>query len=430
MKAIVTKSRLCGTAMVPGSKSHTIRSVILAVMAEGESIIHNPLTSLDGKSALAAAAMFGAETKDLGDTWVIQGTAGKPSVPYNYVDCGNSGSVAYFAAPLAALCDGYTYLTGDAQIRRRPIDEVVHAINELGGTAEHAIPGTSSCPIVIKGKMKGGAAHFSGKLSQFVSGILMAAPLLENDTEILIKDPKEIPYLQITNDWLYKFGAEYECADDYTAYKVKGRQKYIALETTIASDWSAVAFPLVAAIITGSELVIEGVDFNDTQGDKHVVDELLRMGASLEKDVEGHCLIVHEGNTLVSDITIDLKNIPDSLPAMCIAASYAKGNTVFTGLEAVRLKETDRVAVMCEELAKVGVRAECTEDTMTVYGGSLIHGALTDSHDDHRVAMAMMICGLGCEGEMEVHGAECAAVSFPNFFEVMRKIGMNCTLSA
>lgn len=428
MKAIIKKSCLSGTAIVPGSKSHTIRAVLLAALAEGKSTIHNPLTSLDGKSALAAAASLGADVSDHGDTWVIRGTAGKPCVPANYLDCGNSGSTAYFAAPIAALAEGYTYLTGDEQIRRRPIDEVVSAINELGGSAEFAIPGSGACPVVIHGTMKGGTAHFSGRLSQFVSGILMTAPLLEGDTEVIVKDPRETPYLEISHDWIRKFGGEISYTDDYRHYTIKGRQKYTALETSIPSDWSAAAFPLTAAVITNSELVIEGVDFNDCQGDKMVVEYLTAMGADVEKDEAGHRLIIHPCGQLKSGIIIDLKNTPDALPAMCIAAAFAKENTVFTGLGAVRLKETDRVAVMSEELAKIGVRTESTEDTMTVYGGCDIHGGEAESHDDHRVAMAMMIAGLAAEEGMIVNDAECAAVSFPNFFEVMKNAGMNCEL--
>lgn len=134
----------------------------------------------------------------------------KKAVPDNYLDCGNSGSVAYFATPMAALVDGYTFVTGDAQIRRRPIDETLSAIRELGGFAEPSRPGSTSCPAVIHGIMKGGTAHFDGKLSQIVSGIMMAAPLLESDTDIVIRNPKEKPYLDITLDWMARYGVPLE----------------------------------------------------------------------------------------------------------------------------------------------------------------------------------------------------------------------------
>ncbi len=423
MNMTVSRSCLHGSVCVPGSKSHTIRAVLLAAMAEGTTVIHNPLPSLDGKSALAAAETFGARTSIDGNTWTVEGRGRDLAVPRNYLDCGNSGSVAYFATPMAALVDGYTFVTGDAQIRRRPIHETVLAINELGGFAAHSIPGSDSCPVVVHGVMKGGQAHFGGKLSQIISGFMMAAPLLEQDTELLIEDIRETPYLQITIDWMKRFGVELEHAEDFSSFQIRGKRFYRALETTIPSDWSAVAFPLIAGLITDSELVIDAVDFNDSQGDKAVVDHLIAMGADLTKDVEGHRLLVRGGRKLRSGLTIDMKNIPDALPALSVAAAYAEGDTTFTGLAHVRLKETDRVAVMKEELEKIGVTVEIGPDSMVVHGGCRMHAAQVESHDDHRVAMAMLVCGLGIDGETVINGAECAAVSFPSFFEVMEKAG-------
>ena len=189
MIAQSTPHKLSGHAVVPGSKSHTIRAVLLATLAEGCSVIHNPLLSLDGRSALAAARQFGATVQEDDGCWVVDGCGGKLTVPGNYLDCGNSGSVAYFATPIAALVDGYTFVTGDAQILRRPIDETLSAIRELGGFAEPSRPGSTSCPAVIHGVMRGGTAHFDGKLSQIVSGIMMAAPLLKSDTDLVIRNP-------------------------------------------------------------------------------------------------------------------------------------------------------------------------------------------------------------------------------------------------
>ena len=329
--------------------------------------------------------------------------------------------MAYFATPIAALVDGYTFVTGDAQILRRPIDETLSAIRELGGFAEPSRPGSTSCPAVIHGVMRGGTAHFDGKLSQIVSGIMMAAPLLKSDTDIVIRNPKEKPYLDITLDWMARFGVVLENNDDYTHFHIRGGQKYRGLETTISGDWSGVAFPLVAGIITGSEIVIDAVNFSDSQGDKAVVDVLIQMGAALQKDIPGSRLLVHSGSRL-HGVEINMNDIPDALPALSVAAAFAEGTTHFTGLEHVRLKETDRVAVMAQELQRMGIRTEIGSDNMTVYGGT-VHGAEVDSHGDHRVAMALLVSGLAADGCVTVKDAECAAVSFPNFFEVMNGLG-------
>lgn len=423
MIAKAVPKSLKGHVMVPGSKSQTIRAILLAVMAEGTSRIQNPLPSLDCKSALKAAKLFGAKTREEEGVWIVEGVGKALKVPDNYLDCGNSGSVAYFATPMAALTEGYTFVTGDAQIRRRPIDETLRGIRQLGGEAFPSRPGSPSCPVIVRGKMRGGTARFEGKLSQVVSGIMMTAPLLEGDTEIFIKNPKEKPYLQLTLDWMLRYGICVENQEEYSHFIIKGGQSYHRADSVVASDWSGVAFPLVAGVITNSEIVIDAVDFQDSQGDKAVVDCLIRMGADLVKDQKGHRLLIHGGKTLTSGIVIDMRDIPDSLPALSVAAAFARGDTRFIGLEHVRLKETDRVAVMEQELRKMGADIETGPDSMIVHGGKRLNGTRVQSYGDHRVAMALTVCGLGALGETFVEEAECASVSFPDFFKVMNGLG-------
>ena len=427
MKAISRKSALRGRAIVPGSKSHTIRAVLLAAMSEGTSVIQNPLPSQDGKSALEAAAVFGSKVTVDGETWIIGGKGKKLQLPENYLECGNSGSVSAFAAPMAGLIDGYTFVTGDAQIRRRPIRPIVDAINALGGTAFHTHKGSIACPFVVGGVMKGGQVHFDGKLSQMVSGIMMTAPLLEKDTEIFVETPREKPYLDITLEWVKRHGVTIENSNDYKYFRIKGNQAYKPCDTTIASDWSGVAFPVVAGIVTDSEIIVDALDFNDSQGDKAVIDYLIAMGADIIKDFENNRLIVKGGRSYTSGITVDLSDTPDSLPALSVAAAYATGKTVFTGLAAVRLKETDRVAVMESELKKMGANVETGEDYMIVSGGRQLKGAEVESHHDHRIAMAMMVCGLFAKGDTIVNDAESCIVSFPTFFDMMKGLGADIT---
>lgn len=424
MKIKTKKSSLKGRAVIPGSKSHTIRGVLLGTVASGKTILHYPLTSLDCRSSLAVARAFGAEVTETEDTWVIEGTGGRLRVPDNCVDCGNSGSTTYFTASMAALADGYTVVTGDEQIRRRPIQTILDQICRLGGEAWTTRPGVDACPIVVHGRMKGGRAVYNKSLSQFVSSILLVAPLLESDTEIINENPLEKPYLQITLDWISRFGGRVEeWKDDYSYFKIKGGQSYRGGEFYIPADWSAVAFPLVAGVVTPSEIEIAGVDFSDSQGDKAVVDVLVRMGADIKKDVAGHRLVVHGGKPLKGGVEIDLTDIPDSLPALAVAAAYADEDTTFTGLSHIRMKETDRVAVMEQELKKAGACLETGADYMIVRGGHRLTGAAVESHDDHRVAMALAVCGLYAEGEMVVNDSQCAAVSFPGFVPMMKRLG-------
>jgi len=431
MIAYSHKGTVSGTLTVPGSKSHTIRAVMLGALAEGTSVIHNPLPSKDGLASLYAARTFGAEVTvdEANNTWTVRGLGGRPKAPAGVIDTLNSGTTTSFALGVGGLVEGYVVITGDEQICRRPWGAQARAMQELGAFCLHTRPGSECPPIVVGGPMKGGVCHLNGFSSQHISGILLPSPMLDEgcDVEIRVEKPLEQPYLQMTIDWMRRYGAEVEVAPDYRLFRVKGGQKYVAQESTIPSDWSGVAFPLVAAVCTPSELVISGVDFDDSQGDKAVVDILIDMGADITKDREGGRLVIRGGKPL-HGTTVDMDKIPDSLPALSVAAAYAQGDTLFTNLAHVRVKESDRVAVMQEVLGKCGADIDITADSMTVHGGRPLHGASVPSYGDHRIAMAMSVCGLMCEGEMEIADAECASVSFPQFYETMNKAGAGFTV--
>jgi 3-phosphoshikimate 1-carboxyvinyltransferase len=272
---------------------------------------------------------------------------------------------------------------------------------------------------VVQGKITGGEVAISGFNSQFVSALLLACPLARNDTIIRVENPLEKPYIQMTIDWMKRCGVHLaENSGDYTYFKVRGGQHYQAFDAAIPADWSGAAFPLVAAVCTPSALVISGLDFSDAQGDKAVVDMLIALGADITKEPEKTRLIVRGGKPLQSGISIDLTDTPDALPALSVAAAYAQGSTVFTGLAHIRVKETDRVAVMEEELSKLGVEVQTTADTMTISGGNPLRGTILNSHGDHRVAMALAAAGLFAQGQTRIQDTACVSVSFPNFFDL------------
>ena len=431
MYAYSHKGTVSGTVIVPGSKSHTIRAVMLGLLAEGTSVIHNPLPSKDGLAAVYAARTLGAKVTidEAANTWTVCGIGGRPKAPAGVIDTLNSGTTTSFVLGIGGLVEGYVVITGDEQICRRPWGAQARAMQELGAFCMHTRPGNECPPIVVGGPMKGGVCHLNGFSSQHISGILLSSPMLDAgcDVEIQVEKPLETPYIQMTIDWMRRYGAELEYSDDYRRFVIKGGQKYLAQESIIPSDWSGVAFPLVAAVCTPSELVISGVNFDDSQGDKAVVDILIGMGADITKDRENARLVIRGGKPL-HGTTVDMDKIPDSLPALSVAAAYAQGDTLFTNLAHVRVKESDRVAVMQEVLGKCGANIDITSDSMTVHGGAPLHGASVPSYGDHRIAMAMAVCGLMCDGEMEIADAECASVSFPHFYETMNKAGAGFTL--
>lgn len=422
MNVQVKPGPLKGKIQVPGSKSHTIRSVLLATLAQGQTCIENPLASGDGLSALRAARAFGAIVDQSQQRWVVQGRGGNLLVPQDVVDTQNSGTTTCLFTSVAALVDGYTVITGDEQIRRRPILGLVEALNTLGATAFLTRPKQSCPPVVVKGLLQGGEVSIEGKNSQYVSSLLLSAPLAKRTTVIHVHNALEKPYVQLTLDWMKRLGVEVENPEQYTRFTIEGGQSYHGGNFLIPSDWSAVAFPLVAAAITNSDLVLTGLDFADSQGDKRIVEILTSFRANIQRQGEGELRII--GNApLQGGLTIDLSDIPDALPALAVLATQAEGQTVFTNLEHVRQKETDRVSEMTHKLNALGCNLRMEKDCLIVEGPTRIQPGIVSSSDDHRIAMALVVAGLAAEGEIVVTDAQCADVSFPGFFSKLVECG-------
>jgi len=403
----------------------------MGLLAEGTSVIHNPLPGNDGLSACRAAEVLGASVLRNDGIWTVAGKGGRLDPPEHIIDTGNSGTTTSFVTGLCSLVNGYAVITGDEQIRRRPVRPELDALRSLGAFCLITRPGSDCPPVVVGGHLHGGTCRLPGYNSQHVSGVLVPGALIPAGEEIRIEvdDPRESSYIQMTIDWMKKYGVTARASEDCRSYRVCGGQTYRACETWVSGDWSGVAFPLVAAVCTDSTVVIRGLDFDDPQGDKRIVEILISMGADIVKNLPDHSLVIRGGKRLAGNIRIDMNDIPDALPALAVAAAYACGETEFTTLAHVRVKESDRVAVMCGELTKCGADIEITSDTMTVHGGHPLHGALIDSHGDHRVAMAMTVCGLFADGQMRIQNAECASVSFPGVYEVMKSAGADITLN-
>ncbi len=417
----VEKSHLHGEVRIPASKSHTIRAVAIGSLAHGRSRILNPLDSSDSRSAVATYQAFGADISALHTPhsaleWLVEG--GTPKTPENVIDVGNSGTTLYIAMGTAALVDGYTVFTGDHQIRRRPAQALLDAISLLGATAV-STRRNGQPPLVIEGPMHGGHTFVDGsKTSQYATSLLINCPLAEKDTEITVSHPCELPYIEMTLSWLDEQGIRYE-RQDCERFLVHGGQKYRPFEKSIPGDFSSATFFLCAAAITGSELVLLGLDMNDSQGDKAVVNMLTEMGSEVEQLPQG---IRIKGGQLRGGCEFDLSDTPDALPAMAVTACFADGVTRLVNVAQARLKETDRIRVMAEELAKMGGRVKELPDGLEITG-SRLHGAQVCGHDDHRVVMALAVAGLACEGTTEIDTAEAVSITFPSFVDLMRSAG-------
>ena len=454
MIVIANKSNLSGHIRVPGSKSHTIRALLLATLAEGTSHIKNPLASADCISTFKAIPLLGATAETSADDiaksseWIVHGAGKSAHLPSDVVNVGDSGSLLYFLSPIAATFEGWSVFTGDESIRKRPVTHVVDALRQLGAEAYITRPDAESCPMIIRGPISSAnEVTTDGRLSQYVSGMMMAATRLSGTLHIHLTDPKETPYLTMTRKWLESLGANVRMSDDFKEIEVDGGLEIKAFDRTIPSDWEAVAFPLIAALITSSDIVIDGVDGTGTQGDDAIVAVLQSVGADIEWNKEAETLHVRglskarNGSGYLTteklpsgELRVNLAGFPDAVCALAVIACFIEGKTVLEDLGVCRKKETDRIAVLHKELAKLGAVVEEGEDFLVIHGhcpvkadGSVneaftLHGAEVESYDDHRVAMALSCAGLALGG-LRVKDAECCAVSFPNFFGVMRNCG-------
>lgn len=338
---------LAGQVAIPPSKSHSFRALIMAGLADGVSHIRHPATSSDWLRANETLELFGAKvTPEAGDSWIIKGTAGELSVPEDVIDCGNSGIIFRFFGALAGMCRGYSVLSGDESVRHiRPVGPLLEAMTQLGAFAI-STKGDGHAPIIIRGPMRGGQATLDGADSQPVSGLLIACPLADAPTELTITNAGEKPWVAMTLDWLKRCNVEIS-NENFSRYRIRGRQRWKSFQVTIPLDWSAAMYPLTAALVTeGSEISITGLDPNDSQGDRKVIDVLRSMGANIE--IDG--LTITARSSKLKGMEIDCNDFIDQFMLLAAVGCFAEGETVLTNAEICRHKECDRIAEMHKAL--------------------------------------------------------------------------------
>ncbi len=446
-----TGQRLEGTILIPASKSHTIRALLIAALADGNSLIINPLESKDARSCIDAVQIFGAKIKEIsGAPWGAErairvqgiggtgpdgkkrGILGGPAD--NVVDTGNSGTTLYLAASLAALSPvGQTVFTGDHQIRNRPIGRLLRALTDLGATA-YATKNNECAPVVIGGPIKGGSTSIECPTSQYLSSLLIALPLADAELcTINVPLLHEQPYAEMTLRWLDEQGIKYENVGNvWKQFKIPGRQNYRPFEKVVPGDFSSATFFACAAALTGSRLTLTGLDMGDSQGDKAVFGILESMGCLVEynKTDSAKGITVtgpgHQANPVknLKGGSFDLNAIPDALPALSVTACFADSEVKLINVPQARLKETDRIAMMRLELGKLGAKVEEVPDGLIIQpSGPLMTGTTVESHDDHRIAMSMALAALRSKGSTTIKDAECAAVTFPGYFAILNLLG-------
>lgn len=407
------------TLSIPPSKSHTMRALVFALMAKGKSIVRGALPSPDTEAMLAAIEQLGARVERCPEHFEIEGTGGVFLKPDAVIDAGNSGQVLRFIGALSALSAHHTVLTGDASVRKlRPIGPLLDALEQLGAHAQ-AMREKGHAPFTIRGPIAPGYVVMDGEDSQPVSALLMAAAFLPGPTEIEVNNPGEIPWIGFTLHWLKRFGIVVQ-HDRFSRYRVPGGATIAPFDFTVPGDFSSAAYPLVAALITGSELTLKGLDLSDEQGDKHLLSILLSMGADMAFNAEEQSITVRPST--LRGCTIDVNGVIDALPILAVVGCYAEGVTELIGAGIARLKESDRIHACATELKKMGACIEEREDGLCIKKSRLV-GAPLFSHHDHRVALSLAVAALGARGTTTIEKADCIAKSYPTFSEHLELMG-------
>ena len=458
---------------MPCSKSFAQRAIIAAALSEGVSVLRGYSPCGDNESAIAVARALGAEVtvglsyasgnvaKD-GSALTIKGIGAKRnSLKLNTLHTGESGLLTRMMIPLlSVLNDGDIRVTGEKTLTGRPLKgapEIMSAFGvrlvQAGERAANSASGPADSaaevfvPLDINGSLNAGKASISGVSgSQIISGLLMALPLLDEDTVIELNNPKSIPYLFITMDVMKAFGVKVWCdmeggeefaeSKDWSdctsiTFHIKGGQAYKAADMDIEGDWSSAANFLVAGAVFG-RVELTGLDTKSLQADLSIMDILMEAGASLSQlgddDPKG---LIHVQRAPLSAFEVDAANCPDLFPIVAVLAAFCEGTSRIAGVGRLANKESDRGKAILEMLTKMGVNAKIAGDKLIVEGHSLARRSLTHtllrggsftSHHDHRMVMALRVAGIGADSPIEIDDTQCVAKSFPTFGELFGKL--------
>jgi len=411
MERSVEPSSVRGEIKAPSSKSMTQRAIAAAILADGQSLLLNPSYCDDSLAAMSIAVSLGARVEPQPDKMKITGCG---ELKEKKLNCGESGLAIRLFSPIAALFDEEITMTGAGSLKKRPMNMIVDALNQLGVKCS----GTDGfLPLTIKGPVKGGRCEIDGSVSsQLLSGLLMALPLADNNSSIKVNNLKSKPYIDMTIEVLKAFGVTIT-NENYELFRVPGQQKYLPVTYSIESDWSSGSFLLVAGAINGN-INVSGLRTDSFQSDMGILKALEKAGAIMK---------ISENNIEVSKSELnafefDATESPDLFPPLVALASYCKGVTRLKGASRLRHKESDRALSLTEEFGKMNIKVEVSDDYLIVTGGK-VKGARVNSHDDHRIAMAEAVAALGASDTVFIKDSHCIVKSYPGFFDDLRKVG-------
>jgi 3-phosphoshikimate 1-carboxyvinyltransferase len=425
MNEVVIKKTetLGGEVCAPPSKSYTQRMLIASSLSSEISRISGPLISDDTEATMRAVKAMGAKVDAEKGCWTVRGAS--PKGANEPIDCGESGATLRFMIPVAALAaEPSVFLVGRG-LEKRPIEPLLQSLKQLGANAYSGETDGKSSITVKGGGIAGGKTSIRGDVSsQFISGLMFACPLAQEDTEIAVTTPLESKgYVKMTLEVLTKHDVKISHSGAFRKILIPSDQKYSKVDHIVPGDFSSAAFLLSAAAITKSNVTIANLDYSLAQGDKAIFGILKKMGTQgrvCENKIE-----IRGNGDLLEAINLNAKDMPDLVPVCTVLACCAKGITKISGARRLRLKESDRLDSLNLELRKMGADIVANEDVLVVKGPCKLHGSDIDPHDDHRIAMACAVAALCAEGETIIHNAECVKKSYPRFFNDLISLGGN-----
>ena len=402
------------TIKVPGSKSVTNRVLIIAALADGPSTINNPLFSDDSFWLMEALIRLGFKVHADRDEAGVQITGKRGIIPQNSMEVfvGNAGTVARFLPPVLALGEGPYWVDGVPRMRERPVADLVDAMRGLGAGVKYAGE-EGRFPLVVEGgELRGGTVRVrGGKSSQFVSGLLMAAPYAGEPVTLEIEGRKDWPYVGITADVMQAFGVEVGIEDSFRRLTVEPGA-YAATEYAVEPDASAASYFLAAAAVTGGRVRIPGLGAGSPQGDLRFAGVLQKMGCEVEL---GSDFIELRGPGILRGVDVDMGAFSDTMITLSAIAPFASSPTTIRNVGHTRHQETDRIAAIATELGRLGVRVEEAPDSLRITPGPVSPAAVR-TYGDHRMAMAFAITGLAAPG-IRIREPGCVTKTFPDYFQ-------------
>jgi 3-phosphoshikimate 1-carboxyvinyltransferase len=412
MKIEATARSISGSVNAPSSKSAMQRYVAGALLAEGTSRIFSPSFCDDSVAAIKIAEALGAGTDILPEYVKIKGGFNPVS---GEIFCGESGLATRMFTPIAALHDQEIIINGKGSILSRPLDMMESSLTELGAEIR---TNNGFLPVRIRGPLKGGIVHTDGSVSsQFLTGLLMALPVVNNDSTVYVEKLVSKPYIDLTLRVLEDFGIVIK-NNNYSRFEIKGNQKFRPGDYKVEGDWSGGAFLLVMAAIAG-EATVKNLDIFSAQADKAIFEVISRAGSNIS--MSGDCIIVSKGN--LNAFSYDISDCPDLAPPMVILALACKGKSIITGTNRLVSKESDRGKALEMNISLLGGKITNFTDRIEIEGGNLLHGGIVHAGNDHRIAMAMTAASLISNAPVIIDGMECINKSYPDFIGDFMKLG-------